>query len=161
MADVEKATLKKIGTLVEAFREQQARGYEILEEMQRLLAGEPGIAAKMKQVEGVFERAWEARYPGRYVWNYKHSRPAIKRLLAKLTIPEIECRIANYIRCGDPFYVQRRHEFALFESQNNRFASAGQELPELEFDAPADCKHQPRCTSDQEHTRRKSGEMRA
>lgn len=159
MADAEKETIRKLGKLVEAFRENQAKGYELLEEMQRLVAGGPGTAALLKRVEGAFERAWATRYPGRYIWNYKIDRPAIKRLLAKLTPEEIESRMPNYIANGDAFYLQNRHEFRLFASQINRFADPSQvsEL-ELEGAAPADCKHTPRCKTDVEHTRRRRQE---
>lgn len=160
MADVEKATIKKLGTLFQALREQQARGYELLEEIGKVLDGGPGIGDTMKRLEHTLSQIWAARYGSPYLWNYKQDRPQIKRLLRTLSPEDIGTRWATYVRDGDAFYVRARHGFGLFSSQVNRFAGEPVRELELEADAPADCKHTPRCQSDQEHTRRKSNEMR-
>lgn len=160
MPETEKPVLKKLGVLFQAFKEHQDKGNALVEEIEKILAGAPGTALLLKRLEGSFEDAWQSRYPGRYVWNYKIDRPQMKRLLASLAPEEIEDRMLNYIRSNDAFYAERRHEFRIFASQNNRFASAPATF-ELSAAAPGDCKHSPRCSSDQEHTRKKSQELRA
>lgn len=161
MADAEKKTLGTIGKLYAKLRELQAAEYEITEEIGKLLAGGPGTAAMLKRLEGTFERAWEVRYKGRYLWAYAKDRPQLKRLLARFEAAEIESRMQTYISDGDEFYVKTRHSFGLFVISFNRLASfsTANTLAEL-VEPPADCKHAPRCTSDQEHTRKRTAELR-
>lgn len=156
MADNEKARLVK---LLEALREHQAKTYAITEELLELANGGQGVGDKLKQLEATFELLWSARYPGgRYLWAYVKDRPLEKQLLAAMPLAEIERRAGDYIRDDDPYLVKQRHPFALFRSQVNRYATVGDML---ELGLPAiDCKHAPRCASDQEHTRKRMSELR-
>lgn len=161
MADAEKAIIAKAVRLLEALRENQAKTYAITEELIEVLAGRVGIGDKLKQLEKTFSALWEARYGSPYVWQYVKDRPQLKRLLTKLELAGIERRMANYIRDDDQFLVKARHGFGLFVSQVNRYADAGGETDlQLEVEAPLDCKHTPRCGTDQEHTRRRMSDLR-
>ncbi len=161
MADTDKTTLKKLGTLLEKLREVQAQTYDLAEEMQRLLAGEPGIGARLKVVEAGFSDLWEGRYHAPYVFNFLRDRPQIKRLLKSATPDAILDRALRYIKSNDPFYAEKRHPFGLFVSSWNSWAQAAESPDDFDLEAPADCNHSPRCASDAIHTRRKSAELRA
>ena len=162
MADPDKKTLEKLKRLYEALRELQAKTYELTEEFGRLLNGEAGIGAVLRELEEALSAIWEARHKTPYVWQYQRDRPNLKRLLKLLGGPEpIKARWLNYVRDDDAYLVKARHPFALFVANVNRYADAGAPT-ELELDAlPADCAHRPPCATDQEHTRRRSAEMRA
>lgn len=166
MADVDaqlgKTDRKKLTALYQALRETQAKEFEITEEIGRVLAGDPGIGDKLKDVEAHFATLWRERYKGAYVWAYVKDRPQMKRLIRELgSVDELKARIASYFVNGDPFYAQARHSFALFVSTVNKHAGLSFAELELDVDAPADCRHSPRCKTDQEHTRKRSAELRA
>jgi hypothetical protein len=161
MADADKKTLEKLRKLHTALRDLQVKADDITEEIGKLLNGEEGIGEKLKGLERDLSEIWAARYGSAYVWQYVRDRPAMKRLLKNLHDDQIVGRWATYLKDNDPFYVKSRHGFGLFASQVNRFTSPDtpQELELLE--APADCKHIPRCLSDQDHTRRRAQENRS
>lgn len=156
------ATDARLKKLYEAALEHHSKTGEILEEIGKALNGGKGIGDTMKELERDLSEIWAARYGAPYVWQYVKDRPAIKRLLKNLSVDEIKTRWANYLKASDKYYVDARHGFGLFSAQVNRFASIGH-AGELELDvaAPADCKHAPRCKTDQEHTRRRSADLRS
>jgi len=158
MADAHKATLDKLAKLFEVLREHQAKTYELTEEIQRLLAGEEGIGEKLKRLETFFSQRWQARYRTPYVWAFARDVPQLKRLLKMLPIAEIELRIARYLFNDDPYYVKVKHNFGIFVSSINEHAADA--LPIVDAGHVRDCKHVPACTSDQEHTKKRSAEMR-
>lgn len=152
---------KRLKNLYEALRETQAKQYEITEEIGRVLNGEKGIGDIMKALRVDLSTIWEVRYHSPYVWQAKDSTP-VKKLLKDLQSDEIKARWQTYVKNNETYYVQARHGFALFASQINRFAGLSEPVGfELEVDAPADCKHSPRCKTDQAHTRKRSAELRA
>lgn len=163
MADGEKQLKVKVTKLYDALREQQAKCYAITEEIGKILRGDPGIGDDMKAAREIWQGLWSARYRGDYVWTMTREMPQLKRILQQLGLVEFEQRAGNYLSSTDPYYAQSRHSFGLFTSQVNRFATAGTPTGDLglEVDAPADCKHAPRCKTDQEHTRRRSEDLRA
>jgi len=158
MADADKATLEKVKKLYEALRENQAKGYELLEEIGRVLGGEPGIGALLKEAERAFETGWRSRYPGGYIWRYTSDRPQMKRLLKVLTVEEIAARSVRFITNDDPFFVKGRHSFGMFVATINQHTAAAdfnQVLP------PTDCKHRPHCKTEADCTRRGAADLRA
>lgn len=163
MADVEKKILEKLRRLYEALRENEAKSYAIVEEMGALLNGADGIGDKLKQLEAKFNTLWSARYgidSHGYIWNYVRDRPQMKRLLKTLTVDDIGRRMENYMRDDDKYLTAARHTFGLFVSQVNRYADY-QDIGASHLEAPADCKHSPRCASEQAHTKKRTAEMRS
>ena len=132
----------------------------LLAEMQAIAAGKEGVGAKMRKVSDGFLAAWATRYGGKYVWNGAEDSPACKRLLQRLEPEELIKRAQRYIARTDDFYLRERHPFRFFARNINTFADDLQ----IPFDADptgvADCKHDPPCRSDQEHTRKRAKEMR-
>jgi hypothetical protein len=159
MADADKATIEKLKKLYEALRENEAKSYELLEEIGRVLGGEPGIGALLKEAEAAFAAAWSTRYPGRYIWRYTQDRPNIKRLLKALGLEEFSARAKHYIADPDPYYLKARHSFALFVASINSHAVIGADA--LELTPASDCKHTPRCQSQAVCTRRSAADLRA
>jgi hypothetical protein len=162
MADAEKKTLEKLKRLYDTLRELQAKSSDVTEEIGRLLNGEAGIGDGLKGLEQALSATWAARHKTPYIWQYVKDRPNLKRLWKLLGGPApITARWLNYVRDDDPYLVKARHPFALFVANVNRYADSG-ESSELELvEAPADCRHTPPCHSDQEHTRKRSAELRA
>lgn len=164
MAEPEKKIIDKCKRLYETLRETQAKSYAIVDELGALLHGGAGIGEKLKRCEAAWERAWESRYPnGRYVWMFTKDRPQMKRLLGSLDEADLEQRMIAYVRDDDPYLVRARHSFGLFVSQVNRYATAGHASTQddLLFEPPADCRHTPRCKSEQDHTRQRAADLRA
>lgn len=152
--------------LLEVATELHTRTGDVIAEMDAILAGKAGMAAKLKAVEEGFDAAWCSRYaPGRskvYVWTYVRDRPQIKRLLKAMTLEDVVERAGRYVRSEDGFFVRSRHNFGLFVSSINQWAPATAGPGELDLEAaPADCKHEPACQTDAEHTRRRTAEMRS
>lgn len=143
------ATLK---SLTAKLREVQAQEYELTEEIQRILGGEPGLSSKLKQLESHFDRLWCERYAkgqhGRYVWAYVRDRPQLKRMLKSLEVEDIEQRMVNYLRNEDAYYLRSRHSFGIFVATINSHADPAER--------PASCQggHTPACGSRSECTRR-------
>ena len=161
----EKALVRKVAGLFLALGELREKENALLEEINELLGGGPGIGAKLKALERSFDAAWGARYAGgqsgRYVWSYVKDKPQMKRLLRMLDVGELEQRILNYFRSDDPFHVKARHSFPIFVACINSLASESAPAEDFDLEAPVDCKHAPPCKSDTEHTRRKLRESRA
>jgi hypothetical protein len=162
-SESEKLRLEKLGKLCALLKVKQAECYEIQEEMARILGGAAGIGATLKRLQEAFDAAWCHRYaPGQtkaYVWQWAKDTTLFKRLLKNLAPEEIERRMINYLKSEDPFFAKNRHTFGLFVSSVNQFADFDRTLHE-ELPPPAGCTHLPPCRSDQEHTRRRSEDMR-
>lgn len=157
----EKKQLEKARKLYDALRENQAKGYALLDELGAVLAGDVSIGDKLKLIEVHFAALWEGRYSGKYLWAYVKDKPQAKRLLASMAVEEIQSRMNAYIRDDDQYLTRARHPFGLFVSQVNRYAGVGQATTQdFDLEAPADCGHTPRCKSDQEHTRRRAEDLR-
>lgn len=153
----DKAKLKNLARLVEIEGELLEKLAAVHAEMLVVLAGGPTIGARIRQVETAWIAVWGKRYGGRYVFRKTIEVAAVKRLLATFTPAELIPRMELYL--ADEFYVPRRHPLAQFCADINRWApeDATAAAP---ADAPGDCKHQPPCRSDAEHTSRRREERR-
>ena len=112
----------KIVNLIAVARERLSQAGEVLDEVEKLVAGGVGIGARLKVIEHCFEVNWAARYKADYIWNYTKDRAHLKRLLKKLSDGEIMRRMGTYLKEEDPFYVRARHGFNLFVGNVNGFA---------------------------------------
>lgn len=134
----------------------------VSQELETLASGGAGIGAQMKQATATWERLWCSRYaPGKaigYVWVGTRDFPLMKRLLQGLGLEELEKRMGAFLASDEAFFVKRRHEFGSFVSTVNSHTAIA--APVLELTPPSDCRHRPRCASDQEHTKRRAAEMR-
>lgn len=153
--------LEKVTKLLAVAKELHDRHGDALAEMDAILGGGVGIGAKIQQVETAWQAAWSSRYHGDYVFQYQKDRPQWKRLLKSFTPEALQVRILGYIQDEDAFYVSRRHPLGLFWQAVNKYAPVNGSGFDLEAPPVADCQHQPRCRSDQDHTRKKQAEMRA
>lgn len=153
---------ERVRTLIGAWRVEHDRQTGILEELETLLTGGVGIAEKLKDAEGAYVELYSARYRSAYVWSYAKDRPQMKRLIKLLGLEELKARMGRYLQNSDTFFTSRRHPFGLFVHSIVQFAGEAATVGDLELSAPvADCKHAPACRTDQEHTRKRSAEMRA
>lgn len=153
--------LEKLAKLVLVAAELQQQMDALLKECSDIIGGGVGIAVKLKQVEAAWASCWSGRYHGDYVFNFARDRAHLKRLLRTFTPEELEGRMVRYLQDNEPALVQRRHPFGWFISSINNYAPHGEAPKDLELSAPvSDCKHTPRCKSDQEHTDRKMKDLR-
>lgn len=164
------ATKLRTDTLVKllaAAKDLHDKQGELLAEIDALLGGKPGIGTKIKTFQTGYDAAWCSRYApgqhGRYIWRATIDVPNIKRLLKSLEVEDLIERAQRYVRSNDDFHVRGRHNFGLFVSSINAWARSS-DAPAGDFELQrqvADCKHDPPCTTDQEHTRRRAREMRS
>ena len=158
MADPEKQTLAKLTTLVAALREAHAKCHELTDEIDRVLAGGPGMGELLARLEARFKGLWSERYKSSYVWLRFKDKPHLERLLKTLTAEEIEARMGRFIHSDDPFFVNGRHKFAMFVASINGLVAPRLPLGQL---AAVNCAHTPPCGSDQEHTARRRVDLRS
>lgn len=153
MADVETPTvdLKKLGATLKRMEEQLAGLHDQLREMQQLLAGENPLLV----LERYWLDAWRATYHESYIWVHAKDRAGLKRLLRSLSPDEIKARIGAYLATDEPFLQKNKHSFGVFCSTINSYSGAKARQ------AVVGCSHQPRCSSEVEHTRLRNREMRA
>lgn len=119
-----KESLKKLlDAQAELRRDYRAKMDDLSQEMERLLAGEPGIGVILREVEGHFADTWQGRYKQPYVYSYAADRPHMKRLIKSLGVDELKARMTRYVGNDDRFYASARHSFRLFVSTVNAHAA--------------------------------------
>lgn len=145
-----KTTALKLVEMVEAYEAQQS--------------GDATPGQQAKELVTRFTVLWTNRYQQAYVPTWGKDIASMKRLLGKLAPAAIEQRMAQYLKSGETFYVQARHPLNLFVLNVNKFtgqAPKAQQADDDLFSGPSDCRHAPLCRTDEEHTRRKSAELRS
>lgn len=166
MAKGEELDKAKLVKLLGVARELQTKLTAILEEVDELLGGGAGVASQLRNFQRQFDELWCGRYArgqhGRYIWRHAMDVPNIKRLLKALGYDDLVDRAGRYIATEDDFLKRNRHPFGLFVSGINSYAGEGK-ATDLALDAagPVDCRHSPRCASEQQHTKKKQTELRA
>jgi hypothetical protein len=117
---------------------------------------------KVKGYLAAFDQHWAARYGEPYVFAGAKDAAQAKNLLTKLGERELWQRTLNYLASNDNFYVSKRHPFGMLVKDINVFGSAAAAARTAPRSAAVvDCRHQPPCTSDVQHTRRRSEEMKS
>jgi len=154
-----------IAKLLEVQRDLLEKLVAVAQELETITSGGVSIGTLMRKATATWELLWCARYaPGNaigYFWVGARDFPLLKRLVLKLGVEELEKRMGAYVVNDDPFFVKTRHQFASFVATvNSHTAIAAPADLELSA-APVGCQHQPACSSDQAHTRRRMAEMRA
>lgn len=157
----EKLKTETLLKLITAAKDLHDKTGDLLAEMDEILGGRASIGEKLRQVETAWLAAWSSRYHSDYVFQYMKDRPQWKRLLKAFTPEELQVRMLGYIKDDDPFYVQRRHPLNVFWQAVNKYAPVNGAEFDLEAPTVEDCRHTPRCGSDQAHTKKKMAEMRA
>jgi len=155
---LDKARLSK---LLEVLKEQHGKTGALIEEINEVLGGGVGIAAKIREFDIAWSMLWQGRYRSAYQFNRTKDMPHVKRLIKTMGVEELVRRATNYLRSVDPFYVGARHNFGVFVASINSHVGEAAPAQDFELAAPTGCKHTPPCRSDAEHTGRKSAEMRA
>lgn len=117
-----------------------------------------------------WSRSWKQMYGASYSTT-KIDAGNLKRLITEHGAAEISRRLARYLSNRERFIVEKKHPLSLFVRNVNTYATRQTKpapdtgIPlELEDDllapAPADCRHEPPCADDLEHTRRRAQDMR-
>lgn len=157
MADLEKQKLEQVAGLVEKFRAHQAKGYELLEAIKALLDSEASPGQLAKRALDHFATLWQNRYKGKLIVNGARDMATLKRLLKQTAIDDLERRMALYFLDEDGFVRNAQHSLAVFSHNINAYGRAASRNVEA---AATDCRHEPRCTSDVEHTRRRTDDAK-
>ena len=155
---LDKARLSK---LLEVLKEQHGKTGALIEEINEVLGGGVGIAAKIREFDSAWTMLWQGRYHSAYQFNRTKDMPHVKRLIKAMGVEELVQRATNYLRNDDPFYAKARHSFGVFVASVNSHVGMPAPRQDFELASATDCKHTPPCRSDAEHTGRKSAEMRA
>jgi hypothetical protein len=155
---LDKARLTK---LLEALKEQHGKTGALIDEINEVLGGGVGMAAKIREFDIAWTMLWQGRYHSPYQFNRTKDMPHVKRLIKAMGVEELVRRATNYLRNDDPFYTRARHAFGVFVASVNTHVGEPAPTQDFELAAPTGCKHTPPCASDAAHTSRKSAEMRA
>lgn len=137
------AKLSTLTALVERLRAQQAKSYELLEEIQAVLATEATPGQLAKRALDRFVMLWRERYQAVFVVNGAKDIAALKRVLRVVAPDDLDRRMVLYLRNEEPFVVQAHHSLAVFVATVNRYGMtriAGRQ-PAAEWH----CAHSPRC----------------
>lgn len=130
-----------------------------LDELEQVANAKPTTGQQAKKLLDLFGALWRKRYPTqRFVVNGAKDVAMLKRLLGSLPEVDIAIRMDRFFRSTDPFFGEARHTLPLFIGSINKLAA----------EAPAGtmprtvigCRHDPRCTTPQEHTRKQLDETR-
>lgn len=158
-------TEKQIEKLIDDIKRSHAVTFDLIVKLERAVRGENPVG----DVMAFFNELWMNRYtlgivPAvHYEFNRRSDPAQIKRLVALSgTTLEVKGRITRYFADRDPFLVKNRHPFNLFVSRWNTYAPSGRHVAQEWVDptTPVDCRHEPPCRDDAEHTRRRNQEMR-
>lgn len=120
-------------------------------------------ANKVKGYLTAFDQHWAAIYGEAYLFVSPQDPANAKRLLTKLGEKELWRRTLIYLASQNPYYVTRKHPFGLFVKDINEFVGgngAAAAPAARRSAAVVDCKHQPPCSSEVEHTRKRAEDMR-
>jgi len=134
----------------------------MVRDLEAKLEGSRTVGQQMKDLTEEFVKLWARRYGRPYVHGGAKDATALKRLLKSLDPAEIRRRMVFYFSNDDPFYAKAAHSITMFASTINQHVGASEQRAlEQPAAAPADCRHQPPCRSNVEHTRRVQQEIRA
>jgi hypothetical protein len=145
----------EILALLQQLRQQQAKTYEITEQILKLAGGGPGTPNQTKAALARFGELWSARYRGeKYAFTWAKDGGQVKRLLKTFAFEDLTARMARYLENTDPFVTSRRHPLQIFIATVNTYGRAQAREPIV------GCQHQPPCGTETEHTARRMAEMR-
>jgi hypothetical protein len=150
--DATAARLKRIEALVDEMESHLAKAHDVLIDIRRTMAGENPVGEAI----GAWRAAWAARYHTDYTTTVADGSH-FKRLLRTIDLQDLKVRMQLYMQSQEKFIVNTRHSLGLFVANINQFLA-----PDLlGAGGPPDCKHQPPCRTDAEHTQRRTREMQS
>lgn len=158
----EGVNVAKIATLLEAARELQAKQAAVLDELDAIIGGRATIGQSMKRCIAAFNEVWGSRYRSVYRFSPGDAK-MLKTLLTtgQIAVEDLQDRMGRFILKEEPYFKGRRHDFGSFSATVNQHVD-----PHADDDfgldgGPADCRHTPRCRTDEACTVRRQREMRA
>jgi hypothetical protein len=146
----------RMDRLIANIKDSLEKAETAVAELQALTAGDNPTYQTMKH--------WQAKYSFQYGIKYEFSKVDtgnLKRLALKYGAADMQARIDRYLADADDFLIRQRHPLSIFLTRINTYAP---QTSTAAFDMaaiPVDCRHSPRCRTDQEHTRKKTAELRA
>ena len=154
--------IEDVQHVVVELKKMRDRLETMIRDLEAKLEGSRTLGQQMKELTEEFVKLWARRYGRQYIHGGAKDATAIKRLLKALEPQEIRRRMVFYFSNDDPFYAKAAHSLTMFASTINQHVGASEQRG-LEQPAapPADCRHQPPCRSNVEHTRRVQQEIRA
>jgi hypothetical protein len=135
---------------------------ELADEVDAFLQEAPPPSQEAKAFLEWWCQAWQKQYRTKYVVSGAKEIVQIKRALKSVTFEDLTHRAQRYLCSSDVFSRDARHPLGLFISQVNKFIGGDPRETSLDLE-PAravDCHHEPACTTDLEHTRRKLRDMK-
>lgn len=109
--------------LVEAFRVHQAKGYELIEEMQALIAEEATTGQLAKRALATFGKFWSERYSAKFVPSFARDMASLKRILKTVKLEDLERRMAAYLKDNERFVCSTTHSLPLFVANVNNYGA--------------------------------------
>lgn len=145
---------------------------EIEQSLVRLIAAVRTVRSKVEgrnpawELMQVFDGHWRSLYAvGDDGLHYKFQAKdgaAFKRLLNSDPRPSVwNTRITRYFLDVDPFLVNAKHPVGLMLARLNRYTTDAMPVLPSAQRGVADCFHEPRCTTDIQHTKQRGADLRA
>lgn len=160
MADADSVRQARIQKAIDEMQATIAKLHDQLLAVQRIAGSQNPIGEAM----GLYQRLWREKFKADYLFNRKADPADLKRRINSCGADDVKRRIVAYFADDDPFLVKQHYPYNLFSSRFNLYAGNGtpedSEAPFL-ASAAVGCRHQPKCQSDVEHTKKRALEMRA
>src|SRR5688572_16993464 len=150
-------TEKRIQKLIEEAKSSIAKLHDIVLQLDAAVAGENPVGAVIL----FWKTSWQTVHGAAYTMTAA-DKGHVKRLVTQLGADDVKARMKNYLNDRDPFLARNKHPLNFFVSRINQYAELiSMHPPELPDEIPADCRHDPPCRSDADHTRKRAAEMRS
>ena len=145
----------KLQQLIDSTEALVAKLHDNLQQMKALADGENPV----RDTIGFWVGAWKAKYGASYDLSAADAGN-LKRLVTKKGAADTKARLARYLADGDHFLARQRHPLSIFWARANTYSAVDAQHTAVE-ERPVGCRHTPGCRTDEEHTRKRTQEMRA
>lgn len=156
------AKVAGMAKLIPLMKEKHEQLGALIAEFEAIAGGGPTIGDKLREITDHWGAMWTWRYREPFAWaDMATMQSQIKVLLKKLgTVELLKSRISNYIKNANPYYIERRHPWALFVRDINEHVSTSGAADESGLSSTPDgCRHQPPCRDQFEHTKKRQEEQ--
>ncbi len=153
-------TEKQRDALIADIKTSIAKTHDLVLKLEAHVTGENPV----RDTIAYWCRAWKERYGVSYDVMPGDAKQ-LRRLIVEHGGEEMHKRIDAFFSDRDRFIIQNKHPLGFFLKRAQNYAStAPPQWIAMEDDhepAPIDCKHEPPCRTDAEHTRKRMSELRA
>lgn len=152
-------TPERIMKIIDEMKHSIAKLHDQARMLEAAVAGENPVG----EVVLFWRDEWHRVYGAKYDLTVR-DKGNFKRLTTTHGKVEMKQRIARYLADRDTFLSRQKHPLSIFFTRVSAYATPAP-LPrnqaDYELATPADCRHEPPCRDDAQHTSLRQREMRA